>query len=48
VRNSFVLVLVVVVAPWEYRKFEDEDDEEDKSPATFYSHPGHIQQHKPA
>jgi len=25
-RNRFVLVLVVVVAPPEYRKFEDEDE----------------------
>jgi len=32
VRNSFVLVLVVVVAPWECRNFEDEEDEEDENP----------------
>jgi hypothetical protein len=31
VRNSFVIVLVVVVAPREYRKFEDEHDEEDET-----------------
>jgi hypothetical protein len=37
VRNSFVLV--VVVAPREYRKFEDEDDDEDESPTRFWSHP---------
>jgi len=34
-RNSFVLVLVAVVAPREYRKFEDEDDDEDESPTRF-------------
>jgi len=26
---------VVVVAPREYRKFEDEDDDEDESPTRF-------------
>gem|GEM_PF-581656 len=39
-RNSFVLVLVVVVAPRECRNFEDEDDEENESPTHFQSHPG--------
>ena len=34
-RNSFVIVLVVVVAPREYRKFEDEDDEEDEISTEF-------------
>jgi len=35
VRNNFVLVLVVVVAPRDYRKLEDEDDEKDESPTHF-------------
>jgi len=48
VRNSFVLVLVVVVAPREYRKFEDDEEDDDERFAKFQSHPGHIQQHKPA